>query len=289
MLRIPGTALVKIIRTLHSLVARSQRLTLSHEWNATLYHQISGPQVSWGKKVLARVPLRGDEHVLDAGCGTGRLTRDLLEALPRGQVTAVDISSNMLRTAEEHLAPEFAERVRFVRADLQHLDLAPEYDIIFSTAAFHWVKDHDRLFAGLYRALRPGGWLHAQCGGAGNIDRLNRRIERLIQSAPYRQFFASFDYPWEYASAETTAARLGRAGFVEVETGHEDAPTPFPNATEFQQFVENVILHRHLERIPERELRQQLLGTLTRQAAEDDPPFLIDYRRLNMKARKPLT
>lgn len=261
---------------------------MSHEWNAALYHQISGPQVSWGKKVLARVPLRGDEHVLDAGCGTGRLTRELLEALPDGQVTALDISVNMLRTAEEHLVPEFGERVRFVHADLQHLELSPDYDIIFSTASFHWVKDHDQLFAGLYRALRPGGWLHAQCGGAGNLDRLLGRMDLLLKSEPYREDFAGFEYPWEYATAETTAARLARAGFIEVETGHEDAPTLFPNAFEFQQFVESVILRRHLDRIPEAALRRQLLGTLTRQAGEEDPPFLLDYRRLNLKARKPL-
>jgi len=261
---------------------------LTHEWNAALYHQISGPQLSWGKKVLARIPLRGDEHVLDAGCGSGRLTRELLEGLPDGRVTAADISVNMLRTAEEHLVPVFGERVRFVQVDLQHLDLAPEYDIIFSTASFHWVKDHDQLFAGLYRALRPGGWLHAQCGGAGNLDRLNARIAALIQSEPYREYFADFESPWEYADSTTTAERLSRSGFVEVETGHEEAPTLFPNASEFQQFVESVILRRHLECIPEREVRQQFLGALTGQASEDDPPFLLDYRRLNMKARKPL-
>src|SRR6516164_10612123 len=102
--------------------------TSSREWNAELYHQISGPQVSWGKKVLARVPLRGDEHVMDAGCGTGRLTRDLLEALPRGQVTAVDVSENMLRNARQHLTPEFGERVHFVQADLQHLQFDRAFD-----------------------------------------------------------------------------------------------------------------------------------------------------------------
>jgi trans-aconitate 2-methyltransferase len=260
---------------------------LSHEWNATLYHQISGPQVSWGKKVLARVPLRGDEHVLDAGCGTGRLTRDLLEALPRGQVTGIDLSENMLRAAEQHLVPEFGERVRFVRADLQHLAFEPEFDVIFSTASFHWVKDHDRLFAGLYRALRPGGWLHAQCGGAGNLDRQLGRVSALLRSEPYRPYFTGFASPWEFADAQTTAARLRRAGFVEIETGLEEAPTLFQNADEFQQFVESVILHRHLERLPDTALRQQLLAALTRQAAEDDPPFLLDYWRLNMMARKP--
>ncbi len=243
--------------------------------------------MSWGKKVLARVPLRGDEHVLDAGCGTGRLTRDLLEALPRGRVTGLDLSENMLRTAEQHLAPEFGGRVRFVRANLQHLDLPPEYDIIFSTASFHWVKNHDELFAGLYRALRPGGGLYAQCGGAGNLARFLARAHALLEAEAYAAHLAGFESPWEFATAELTAERLCRAGFVSIESSLEDAPTLFPNAHEFQQFVESVILRRHLERIPEAALRQQLLAELGRLAASDDPPFLLDYVRLNLKAQRP--
>jgi trans-aconitate 2-methyltransferase len=260
---------------------------MSHEWNAGLYHQISAPQVSWGKKVLSRVRLRGDEHVLDAGCGTGRLTRELLEALPRGRVTGLDRSENMLRTAEQHLAPEFGSRVRFVHADLQHLDLEPAYDVIFSTASFHWIKDHDQLFAGLFRGLRPGGSLHAQCGGHGNIAGFLARAHALLASGPYAVYFQDFPSPWEFATPEITAERLRRAGFVEIETNLEEAPTLFPNADEFQQFVENVILHRHLERIPDAGLRRQLLAELTRQAAAGDPPFLLDYVRLNLQARKP--
>lgn len=260
---------------------------MSHEWNADLYHQISAPQVSWGKKVLGRLRLRGDEHVLDAGCGTGRLTRDLLEALPGGQVTGLDLSENMLRTAEQHLKPEFGNRVRFVRANLQHLDLAPEYDIIFSTASFHWVKDHDLLFAGLYRALRPGGWLWTQCGGAGNLARFLSRVDVLLEAQPYAAYQAGFESPWEFATAERAAERLRRAGFVSIEASLEVAPTWFPNALEFEQFVESVVLRNHLDRVPEAALRQQFLAELSRQASADDPPFLLDYVRLNLRAQRP--
>src|SRR5579864_8903065 len=112
---------------------------MSKEWNATLYHQISAPQVSWGKKVLGRVSLRGHERVLDAGCGTGRLTRDLLEALPEGQVVALEVSQIMLEAARAYLEPEFGERVEFVRCDLLELPFDKEFDGIFSTASFHWV------------------------------------------------------------------------------------------------------------------------------------------------------
>jgi ubiquinone/menaquinone biosynthesis C-methylase UbiE len=259
----------------------------SREWNADIYHQVSSPQVSWGKKVLARIHLRGDEHVMDAGCGTGRLTRDLLEALPRGQVTAVDVSENMLRNARQHLTPEFGERVHFVQADLQHLQFDRAFDGIFSTASFHWIKDHDQLFAGLFRALKPGGWLCAQCGGEKNLKRLLDRVDRRIHAEPYCAWFADFPFPWEYSNAETAARRLRCAGFADVETGLEEAPTQFPSAVEFERFVKNVILHRHLERIPTPQACKQLLAQLTHQAADDNPPFLLDYWRLNVKARRP--
>jgi trans-aconitate 2-methyltransferase len=259
---------------------------MSKEWNATLYHQISAPQVSWGKKVLARVKLRGDERVLDAGCGTGRLTHDLLEALPRGHVVALDVSENMLDAARAYLEPDFGSRVEFVRCDLLELPFECEFDLIFSTASFHWVLDHDRLFRNLYRALRREGSLIAQCGGGNNLARLLARVARLIESPAYVKHFVGYRFPWEFSDAETAANRMRKAGFEQVETSLEEAPTKFETASEFQSFVESVILHRHLERLPRAELRQNFLAELTRQAANDNPPFLLDYWRLNLQGRK---
>jgi trans-aconitate 2-methyltransferase len=263
---------------------------MSKEWNATLYHQISAPQVSWGKKVLSRVSLRGDETVLDAGCGTGRLTRDLLEALPRGKVVALDVSRNMIDAARAYLA-DFGDRVEFVACDLLdlrslELPFKGQFDGIFSTASFHWVHDHEALFAGLFRALRPGGWLCAQCGGAGNIDRFLARVRALMASPEYASYFQSFATPWEFADPETTAIRLTKTGFVAVETGTEAAPTSFSSPEEFQQFVASVILHRHLELLP-MDLCQQFLAALTAQSVHAEPPLMLDYVRLNLQARKP--
>jgi trans-aconitate methyltransferase len=259
---------------------------MSKEWNAALYHQISAPQISWGKKVLSRVSLRGDERLLDAGCGTGRLTRDLLEALPRGKVVALDVSQNMLDEARAYLEPDYAGRVEFVRCDLLDLAFDREFDGIFSTASFHWVLDHDRLFRNLYRALRPGGWLVAQCGGGKNIARLLARAQGLMENVAYASYFAEYRFPWEYSDAATAAARLRKAGFEQVETNLEEAPTQLPTAPEFHQFVENVILRHHLQRMPDSVVRGQFMAELTRQYSQDDPPFLIDYWRLNLKARR---
>ena len=256
---------------------------MTKEWNATLYHQISAPQVSWGKKVLARVSLRGNERVLDAGCGSGRLTRDLLETLPEGQVVALDVSQNMLEAARAYLETDFAGQVEFVCCDLLDLPFENEFDGIFSTASFHWVLDHDRLFRNLYRALRSGGWLVAQCGGAGNLARFLGCVDRQMASSKYARYFVGYKFPWEFSDAQTAAARLRAAGFKQIETSLENAPVTFPAAAEFQQFVESAILRDHLLRLPDAKVRKKFMHELT-EAAE--PPFLLDYRRLNVQASK---
>ncbi len=114
------------------------------EWNAQVYHRVSDPQVKWGRPVLARLPLTGTELVLDIGCGTGRLTAELLERLPHGRAVGVDLSSNMIETAGRHLRPAFPAQITFVRADAAALPFQAAADAIFSTATFHWIHDHDR-------------------------------------------------------------------------------------------------------------------------------------------------
>lgn len=258
----------------------------SREWNSEVYQRLSAPQFGWGQKVLDRVRLRGDETVLDAGCGTGRLSSELLQRLPRGRVLAVDLSSNMLQTARRELEPRFGGHLWFVAADLQELPLREVADGIFSTAAFHWIRDHERLFRSLHRALKPGGWLEAQCGGGPNLAALLRRAEMLISAPPLARFFAGWQSPWEYASPETTADRLRRAGFTDINTGLEPAPVRLANAGQYREYLAHIIFHRHLERMPDASLKQGFLDELTRKSEEDDPPFLLDYWRLNMSARR---
>ncbi|HEY7099136.1 MAG TPA: class I SAM-dependent methyltransferase [Terriglobales bacterium] len=260
---------------------------MTREWNSSTYDRISGPQVSWGKKVLSRVALGGDETLLDAGCGTGRLTADLLEALPKGRVIGLDLSQNMLRTARENLEPRFCGRLQVVAADLLSLPFDQVFDGVFSTAAFHWVMDHDRLFEQLFHALIPGGWLIAQCGGGPNLARLRDRANHLMASPKFATFFDGFVEPWLYSDAESAGERLCRAGFMEVETSLEAAPTVLEDASHFSEFIESVIFHRHLERIPDQASRGQLIAELTAAGASDDPPYSLDYWRLNLSGKKP--
>ena len=245
---------------------------MSRSWDAQTYDRIADPQARWGRAVLDRLPLEGDERVLDAGCGTGRVTELLAGRLPRGNVVALDGSAAMIESARGRLAP-FGDRIEFVVADLREpLPLAEPVDAILSTATFHWIPDHDALFTHLAAVLRPGGWLVAQCGGVGNIASVQRVLAEVgdgWRGATY------------YASPLDTASRLDAAGFVDVECWLTDEPTRFEPGEPFETFLRTVILGAHLERLPEAER-----DAFVRSVAERLPEPMIDYVRLNIVARR---
>jgi trans-aconitate 2-methyltransferase len=259
----------------------------SREWNAEEYHRVSAPQFKWGQRVLGKLALRGDECVLDAGCGTGKLTRLLIENLPSGRVVGIDLSRNMVRHAQQNLQSDFGDRVRFVAADLVALPFHNSFDGIFSTASFHWVLDHDVLFRSLYEALRPAGWLHAQCGGGPNLACLRQRVRGLSQTAEFSNWLGKFSEPWFFSDVKSAASRLRAAGFENIETDLEQASFAASNGQEFQQYLRTFVLHRHLELLPDNTLRTAFVQKLADASAGDDPPWTLDYWRLNMRASKP--
>lgn len=259
---------------------------MSTEWNAAAYARLSDPQYRWGQKLVEGLALRGDETVVDAGCGAGRVTADLLARLPRGRVLALDLSFNMVAEARKALAPRFGAGARFLQADLQAVPLAAVADGVFSTATFHWVPDHARLFAGLFAALKPGGWLIAQCGGGPNLKRLRDRTQALMASPRFAPLFRDWTTPWRYPEPEETATRLRSVGFIEIKTWLEESPVTLPDAPTFRDFEAHVTLHRHLACISDEALRSEFLDVLTLQFGQDSPPFTLDYWRLNLRARK---
>ena len=256
---------------------------MAHEWDATEYEELSAPQTRWGAAVLERLDARGDEAALDAGCGTGRVTELLLERLPEGSVLAVDGSEAMVEAARRRFAGE--PRVRVERQDLLSLEVAEPVDLVLSTATFHWIKDHERLFGRLAKVLKPGGRLVAQCGGAGNISRATRATREVMQEERFRRYLEGWADDKNYADAETTRARLEAAGFEEVETWLHDEHTRFGSVEELTRFLGTVVLGGYMERLPEEEREPFATAVAKGIAAVEDPPVL-DYVRLNMTARR---
>jgi trans-aconitate 2-methyltransferase len=248
------------------------------EWDGASYDRISGTMEALGLGVLERLELRGDETVLDAGCGSGRITEALIERLPRGRVIAIDESASMIDAARERLGPDADLRV----GDLLELKLEVPVDAILSTATFHWIGDHERLFERLHAALAPGGRLVAQCGGEGNIDVLRGTANEVLAHAPYAEHFAGWQPPWNYAGPQLTYERLIAAGFADAHCWL----TPAPREPEDPRaFLSQIVLGPHVQQLPE-QLREPFMDDVLAALGE---PVIVDYVRLNIDAVAPLS
>ena len=244
------------------------------EWDAETYDVVSDPQFGWGMEVLERLALNGDEDAIDAGCGSGRVTAELAKRLPRGSILAVDASEAMIVKARERLG----DRASYLVADLAELEIAEPADLVFSTATFHWIPDHERLFERLRTALRPGGRLVAQCGGRGNIREHAAVLAEVAVLPEFAPHLGETPELWNFAGPEETEARLRAASFVNARCWLEPKPVTPEDPLGFTM---TSTLGAHLARLP---------GPLRKPFAEaildrSTKPFTLDYVRLNIEAR----
>lgn len=256
---------------------------MAREWNAGEYERLADPMTRWGGQVLERLTLTGKETVLDAGCGTGRVTTQLLARLPHGHVIGVDASAAMIEQARERFGT--TSQVTLQTADLLTLQLPSSVDAILSTATFHWILDHDALFARLATVVRPGGQLVAQCGGAGNINGVRTAITQIIQTPPFDAAFVDWQDPWEFASTDITAERLTKVGFEPLKTWLNPEPVTLESQGHLADYLETIVLGTHLLRLaPEqhRPFAEAVAATVIRQTGQ----ALVDYVRLNIIARR---
>jgi trans-aconitate 2-methyltransferase len=237
------------------------------DWDATTYDRVADPQARWAEVVVERIE-GSPRRILDAGCGSGRVTEMLMRRFPDATVIGVDASAAMVEHAKARLGP----RLEVLERDLtEPLGIDP-VDVVFSNAVFHWIDDHPKLFANLASVLRAGGRLVAQWGGFGNIENL-LEVTRRFGPQPYERNFAT---------AEETADRLEQAGFIDVKTWLEDAPTPFDTREAFIDYLRTVCLRCHLDLLPNDEQTSYL-----DEIANLMPGHRVDYVRLNALARKP--
>jgi trans-aconitate 2-methyltransferase len=175
--------------------------------------------------------------------------------------------------------------VRLVRADLTTLALGRPVDLVFSTATLHWIPDHERLFANLFRLLAPGGRLVAQYGGAGNLARVVDRVAAWMADPAHAPHSRGFRNSWRFGDPEETSRMLARAGFVAIDAALEPAPARFDGAAEYREFLAKVVLREHLAHLPP-SIGAALVDATCDAAARDDPPFMLDYVRLNVSATR---
>jgi trans-aconitate 2-methyltransferase len=252
------------------------------DWNAVAYDDLSDPQFQWGMAVMEILELRGSERVLDAGCGSGRLSEELLGRLPAGEVVALDYSTQMLEQSRQRLK-RFGGQVEFVHASLQDFQLAKKVDGIFSNAVFHWVPDHAAMFRCLQAALKPGGWLVAQLGGVGNLARTHRRADAVAEQERFRDHLLGVEYGPHFEDVPITRERMEAAGFRVSEAGLHTVSAKFERRERYEAFLRTVVLRHPLARLSEN-LQSEFLEDISKRTLQDEGGYVLDYVRLTVRA-----
>ena len=261
-------------------------MTDSH-WNAEVYDRIGVPMRGWARAVIDDLGLRGHETVLDAGCGSGSVTFDLLERLPNGKVYAIDFSSEMIEQMQRKIAATGERRVIVMRADLTDFVLPEAVDVVFSNAVFHWIPDDDALFGALLRATKPGGRMRVQCGGGNIFAKLRPAWTAAWSRSPFSKHLGGYRDGKKFRSPDAAVAALERAGWTGVRAWAFDAPVAFERDDDAALYLRTIILRDHVAQLPEELHEPYVRAVIEEYLGRFGRPFTADYTRLNMSATAP--
>jgi trans-aconitate 2-methyltransferase len=173
-----------------------------YAWDAGDYERHSSAQQAWARELIAKLALRGDERLLDIGCGDGKVTAELASHVPAGCVVGIDSAASMVRLARARQPVDKTPNLSFCLADALDLPFCPSFDVAFSNATLHWVHDHRRVLRGISRSLRPGGRLLFQMGGRGNAAGMLSLLADMIREPEWREFFTDFVFPYAFYGPE---------------------------------------------------------------------------------------
>jgi trans-aconitate 2-methyltransferase len=239
-------------------------------WDARTYDQVSRlVQYRWGQQVLEWRKWRGDEIVLDAGCGSGLLTRLLAKRVPRGKVYAVDIDSNMIKQAKNNL--QFLDNVEIIQSSFTDIRIPRKLDVIFSNSAFHWIQDHRKAFQKFWEMLRPmndsnkiaeisagsnsnnnsgsNGQLLIQCGGYGNLQQIITMLEQITHLDQFKEHFTDWKQPWYFPKLHDTYKLLQQTGYVNTRVFSSSDHVTLPNRRVYSKFVKTVVIKSYLDHL----------------------------------------
>lgn len=258
---------------------------MAHDFQGDKYRIASAHQQEWGQRLIASLCLRGDEQILDLGCGDGRLTAMLAAIVPQGKVTGIDASPGMLAAAQQIECSNLTFRLQ----DIEQISFRQEFDVIVSNAALHWVSDHHALLANVYQALKPGGIVRFNFAGNGNCRTLISMLQEVIALPQYRRYFADFTWPWYMPSVKNYRQLAIASPFCDLRVWEENADRYFPDTDTMIGWIDQPSLVPFLPRVPEvdrsafREMVVERMIVATQQA---DGQYFETFRRVNLSARK---
>lgn len=264
------------------------------KWDAKNYHKVSSIQENWAIELLSKRKWKGNEVLVDAGCGSGRVTKIIANILKEGRIYAIDLDKNMIENAKINLKDQ--ENIIFINSDLSTVELPEPVDIIFSNAVIHWIKDHYKLFCNFWKLLKQSGEILIQCGGKGNLGTIKPILDLTRESSEFTGYFLDWEDPWNFASAEETSSIMERAGFKKIETGLTKKIAEFSSFEEYRLFMKIVVMKPYLSYLPsdnnnritdafmDRFLRHQKMSNKGLPEVIND--YSIDYTRLNIRATK---
>jgi len=240
------------------------------EWDAAEYAANSTVQQTWARELIAQLHLRGDEHVLDVGCGDGKVTAEIARSVLQGTVDGADASPQMIRFARKTFPKRKIKNLQFHVMDARRMRFARKFDLIFSNAALHWVDDHQAFLRGAADALRPGGRLVVSCGGKGNAQDVYVALRPELRTKKWGPYFRGMKAPYFFHSPEEYEHWLPRFGFKmqKVELVPKDAT--YQGADGFATWLRTTWIP-YVLRVPE-PLREEFIAAVTDRYVTRHPP-----------------
>ncbi len=271
--------------------------SITHEkgtWDAKNYHKVSSIQETWAIELLSSRKWKGNEVLVDAGCGSGRVTKIIANILKEGKIYAIDLDKNMIENAKINLKDQ--KNVIFINSDIATVELPEPVDVIFSNAVIHWIKDHYKLFCNFWKLLKQSGEVLIQCGGKGNLGTIKPILDLTRESGEFIGYFLDWEDPWNFASAEETFSIMERVGFKKIETSLTKKIAEFSSLEEYRLFMKTVIMKPYLSYLSSYnndQITDAFMDCFFRHQKKSIKglsdvinEYRIDYTRLNIRAIK---
>jgi trans-aconitate 2-methyltransferase len=260
----------------------------NYSWDAQTYDKVSSNvQLEWGRKLLEKRRWIGNEIVMDAGAGSGNLTKLLADKVPHGHVYAVDADSNMVQQAKSNLSS--CRNVQVIQSSMDKVSLPTEVNVIFSNSALHWILNQESLFSHFWQLLKPNGELLIEYGGHGTLERPLSVIFKIMQSEQFKGHFANWNQSWYFPKPDEAERLLQKAGFKEIQADLLSQIISFPDRQSFATFVRTVIMKPFLGYLPDADRKEQFVDAFLDEFEGQGWPWSLEFMRLTISARKILT